>query len=171
MIEFDASDLERAVRDAASQVLDSVGEPTLRAVGFTGAEVFMDEAKRNAQSHIQTGTIYRNIIVKRLEEESGEGRQVYLVTVRKGNYGGGDAYYWRWVERGHKFVPRNKNVSARTGRTVNWAAHRRAAELEYGTATVPAYPFMRPAYDSKRVAALDAMTQKLAEQMQRNASR
>jgi HK97 gp10 family phage protein len=172
MIELDMSDLSRAVGETVEQVLRSVDEPTLRAVGFAGAEVFRDEAKRNAQSHVQTGTIYRNIIVKRLEEESDTGRrQVYLVTVRKGDYGGGDAYYWRFVEQGHKFVPRNTNVSSRTGRTIGWAAHRRAAALEYGTSTVPAHPFMRPAYDSKKDAALEAMTKTLAEQMERNATR
>lgn len=172
MIEFDASDLVRAVTETADQVINAIDEPALRAVGFAGAEIFRDQAKRNAQSHIQTGTIYRNIIVKRLQEESNGGeKQVYLVTVRKGNYGGGDAFYWRFVEHGHKFVPENKKVSRRTGRKIGWAAHRRAAELEYGTATVPAYPFMRPAYESKKAAAVNAMTAKLAEQMERNATR
>jgi hypothetical protein len=170
MIQFDASGLAAAMRATVDQVRESVDEPVLRAAGFAGAEVFRDEAKRNALSHIQTGTIYRNIIVKRIEEESrGDERQVYLVTVRKGDYGGGDAYYWRWVEHGHKFVPRNNRISARTGRKVGWAAHRRAAELEYGTATVPAYPFMRPAYESKKQQASDVMTRTLAEQIARNA--
>lgn len=171
MIRFDASDLADVIRATAEQVRDSVDEPALRAAGFAGADVFREEAKRNAMSHIQTGTIYRNIIVKRIEEESrGDERQVYLVTVRKGNYEGGDAFYWQWVERGHKFVPRNTKISARTGRKVGWAAHRRAAELEYGTATVPAYPFMRPAYESKKQQATDVMTRALAEQLARNAN-
>lgn len=172
MIGFDTSDLMRAVTETVGQVRDSVDEPALRAVGFSGAEVFREEAKRNAQSHAKTYTLYNSIIVKRLEEQSdGSMRQVYLVTVRKGRYGGADAFYWRFVEEGHKFVPKNKNVSAKTGRTIGWAAHRRAAELEYGTATVPAYPFMRPAYDSKKAGAMDAMTTKLKEQLERNSSR
>lgn len=167
MIGFDASDLERAVQETVDQVMPD--EQMLRATGYAGAEVFRTEAKHNAASHAKTWTIHRNIIIKRLEEESNGGeRQVYLVTVRKGDYGGGDAFYWKFVERGHKFVPRNNNISRRTGRTIGWTAHRRAAELEYGTATVPAYPFMRPAYDSKKAAAVDAMTTTLAEQMGRN---
>lgn len=172
MINFDPSDLVDVVRRTAEQVAESIDEPTLRAVGFAGADIFRDQAKANAQSHIQTGILHRNIIVKRVEEESdGSVRQVYIVTVRRGNYGGGDAFYARWVEKGHKFVPKNKTVSARTGRTVGWAAHRRAAELEYGTATVPAYPYMRPAYESRKHDAVDAMTQALAAQLQRNATR
>lgn len=170
MIRFDASQLAEAIQRSTQQIRDAVDEPTLRRVGFAGADVFRDEAKRNAQAHIQTGTIYRNIIVKRLEEKSdGANKQTYVVTVRKGDYGGGDAFYWRFVEFGHKFVPRNTRVSARTGRRIGWAAHRRAAELEYGTASAPAYPFMRPAYESKKQQAADAMTRTLAAQLARNA--
>ena len=172
MINFDSSDLERAVAETVDQVLSAVDEPALRAVGFSGAEIFREEAKRNAQSHAKTWTIWRNIIVKRLEEESdGGSRQAYLITVRKGSYNGGDAFYWRFVEEGHKFVPKNTKVSKKTGRTIGWAAHRRAAELEYGTASAPAYPFMRPAYESKKVESTDIMTNVLREQLQRNSNR
>ncbi len=171
MIGFDASDLRRAVSATVDQVLASVDQPALRAVGFAGAEIFRDEAKRNAQSHAKTWTIWRNIIVKRLDEESDRSRQVYLVTVRKGSFGGSDAFYWRFVEYGHKFVPKNTKVSKRTGRKIGWAAHRRAAALEYGTASAPAYPFMRPAYDSQKAFAVDAMTKQLKLQLERNASR
>jgi homoserine dehydrogenase len=171
MINFDVSSLTEAVVDTVNQVKNSIDEPALRAVGFAGAEVFREEAKRNAQSHIKTGTLWRSIIVKRAEEQSDGGmKQVYIVTTRKGRFGGEDAFYSRFVERGHKFVPKNKNVSKKTGRTIGWAAHRRAAELEYGSSTVPAYPYMRPAYEAKKGSAVDAMTEKLKEQLQRNSS-
>lgn len=165
MIEFDTSDLERAVTEMAQQVTASLDESALRAVGFAGAEIFRDEAKRNALGHVKTSVIYNSIIVKRLEEESDGGkRQAYLVTVRKGKFNGNDAYYWRWVENGHKIVPRKK-------KGVTWKAHRAAAALEFGNARVPAYPFMRPAYESKKGAAIDVMNKKLREQMERNATR
>jgi hypothetical protein len=162
VIRFDVSSLADVVAETLEQIVPD--EATMRAVTFAGAEVFREEAKRNALGHAKTHTIYRSIIVKRLEEEShGAMRQVYKVTVRKGRYDGDDAFYWRWVEAGHKFVPRKK-------RGVTWAAHRRAAELEYGTASAPAYPFMRPAYESKKGAAVDAMTKRLQEQLERNAN-
>lgn len=178
MIEFDSSAFEEAMTSAKKTITEAVGESTLRTVGFAGAEVFRDEAKRNAQARIQTGTLYRSIIAKRLEEDSDGGRrQAYLVTVRSGRYGGDDAFYWRFVEDGHAKVRKNKNVSAKTGRVVNWKRHRaneakywekKAAELEHGSATVPAYPFMRPAYESKKQEAIDLMTRTLAEQIARN---
>lgn len=170
MIDFDPSGLIEAVQETAEQIIDSVGESTLRTVAYAGADLFRDQVKQNALANKKTGVLFNSIIVKRLEEESSGGtRQVYLVTVRKGSYGGEDAFYWRWVENGHKFVPKNKNVSARTGRTIGWAAHRRAAELEYGTRRTRAYPFMRPAYETKKQEAVNLMTQTLAEQMARNA--
>lgn len=165
MIRIDASDLAAAIESTVQEIRDAADEQTLRRVGFAGAEVFRDEAKQNALAHVKTGTLHANIIAVRLPEESdGDVRQVYKVTVRND-----PAFYWRFVEEGHKFVPRNTRVSRRTGRKTGWAAHRRAAELEYGTASAPAYPFMRPAYESKKKQAADAMTQTLAAQLARNA--
>lgn len=173
MIRIDASELAEVVQRTAQQIRDSVDEGTLRKVGFAGAEVFREEAKRNALSHAKTFTIHRNIIVKRLEEQSdASNKQAYLITVRKGLFGGGDAFYWRFVEHGHRFVPRNNNrhtTGKRKGKKAGWREHRIAAALEYGTASAPAYPFMRPAYESMKEAAANAMTQTLAEQLARNA--
>lgn len=171
MMNFNASDLVEVAQQTADQVVDSIDEATLRAVGFAGADLFRDQAKQNALSNKKTGMLFDSIIVKRVEEESDGGKvQVYLVTVRSGGAGRNGAYYWRWVENGHRFVPKNKNISQRTGRKIGWAAHRRAAELEYGNARVRAYPYMRPAYESRKHDAVDLMTRTLAEQLARNSS-
>ncbi|MFC3457259.1 MULTISPECIES: HK97-gp10 family putative phage morphogenesis protein [Massilia] len=168
---FDTSSLVEVAQQTADQVVESIDESVLRAVGYAGADLFRDQAKQNALANKKTGMLFDSIIVKRIEEESDGGKiQVYLVTVRKGSAVGDGAYYWRWVEKGHKFVPRNKNISPRTGRKVGWAAHRRAAELEYGNARVRAYPFMRPAYESRKNDAVDLMTRTLSEQLARNAT-
>lgn len=178
MIKFDMSSFETAMTAAKQTITESVGEETLRTVGFSAAEVFRDEAKRNALKRAKTFTIHRNIIAKRLIEEADGGRrQSYLVTVRSGGFNGSDAFYWRFVEGGHAKVRKNKTVSKKTGRVVNWKRHRaseakywekKAAELENGSATVPAYPFMRPAYESKKHTAVDVMRRTLAEQISRN---
>jgi len=169
MIGFDTSELEVAIRETVEQAREGVSEEALRATGFSGAELFRAEAKRNAAGNAKTWNLYNNIIIKRLEEDcNGAERQVYLVTVRAGKKGPAGAFYWRFVERGHKFVPRNKKVSKKSGKKMGWNAHRLAAELEYGNATAPAYPFMRPAYHTKRQSAVDAMTKTLAEQIKRN---
>lgn len=169
MIKFDTSAFEEAMTATKNTITEAMGESTLRAVGFAGAEIFRDQAKQNSLKHRQTGLLYDSIITKRLEEYSDGGRrQAYMVTVRNGTASNPGAFYWRFVEFGHKFVPRN-NKRGKTGRTVGWKAHRKAAELEYGTASAPAYPFMRPAYESKKQEAVDVMTRTLAEQIARNA--
>jgi HK97 gp10 family phage protein len=169
VIDFDISAFQTAMTAARKTITEAVGESTLRTVAVSGAEIFRNESKRNLLAHSKSFTIYNNVIIKRLTEESDGGRyQAYLVTVRSGPRGGGDAYYWRWFANGHQFVPRNKKVSKKTGKKVGWKAHRKAAEIEYGTASAPAYPFMRPAYESKKQEVVDAMTRTLAEQIARN---
>jgi HK97 gp10 family phage protein len=137
------------------KLLGPEGEAMLRAGGSAGAAVFCDEAIRRVP--VASGTIRRNIIVKRIEEKSdGATRQTYYVTVRKGKMNvEGDAFYWRWVEYGHSFVPRKKKGTT-------WKAHRAAMQMEYGSSSAPARPFMRPAYDSKQKDALEAMARAMA---------
>jgi HK97 gp10 family phage protein len=158
MIVFDTSAMLASVMQEIGEMEDATGERAMRSAGFAGAAIFRDEAKRNAAAHRQTGTIMNNIIVKRAEERSdGSNAQTYLVTVRSGKFGeAGDAFYWRFVEHGHKFVPRKRKGKS-------WKAHRAAAELEYGTASAPAYPFMGPALDSKMAEAIEVMREKLFE--------
>ncbi|CUI04680.1 Phage protein [Janthinobacterium sp. CG23_2] len=134
MITFDTSALLDAFNQLTDKITDAVGEPTVRAAGFAGADVFRDEAKRNAMAHQRTGALARSIVVKRLVEESDGTRQAYLVTVRGGKPGvKGGAFYWRFVE--------------------------------FGTAHSPAQPFLRPAYESKKQAAADAVTRTLAQKI------
>ena len=159
MIKFDIAALLAGMKAATDTVTRSAGEQTLRAAGFAGAEVFRDEARANAAAHRRTGVLHDNIIVKRLDEEATSTRQAYLVSVRTGRFGAnGDAFYWRWVENGHSFVRRRKKRQS-------LVSARKASALEYGSATVPAHPFMRPAFEAKKRAAIAAMTAKLAEEI------
>lgn len=162
-MKFDTSALQAAIKQVVEKVGDAAGESALRSAGVAGAAVFREEAKRNALAHRKTGVLYNNIIIKRAEEESdGARRQTYLVTVRTGKYGGdGDAFYWRFVEFGHRFVP----PKPKKGKGSSWKAHRKAAELEYGTSSAPAYPFMRPAYESKKQEAAAAVQAELSRKI------
>jgi HK97 gp10 family phage protein len=137
------------------RLMGSAGEAMLRAGGYAGAALFCEEAKRRVP--VVEGTILNNIIVKRIEEKSeGAQRQTYHVTVRKGRMGAdGDAYYWRWVEYGHSFVRRK-------AKGVAWKAHRAAMALEYGTSSVPAKPYMRPAYEAMKGVVILAMRARMA---------
>lgn len=165
MFKLDTSEFTASAKAAVDKLTASVGESTLRAAGFAGAKVFREGAKERltANGSVISGVVLRNIIVKRQEELSdGNKRQTYLITVRSGKRNvEGDAYYWRWVEAGHSFV-RRKPKGAK------WKAHREASRLEYGTASVPAKPFMRPTYDSKQESALAEMRKTLSDEVKKH---
>lgn len=141
------------------KLIAAAGESTLRATGFAGAQVFLEEAKLRVP--VKSGNIKANLIIKRAEEKSSSAdKQTYLVTVRSGKQGNdGDAFYWRWVENGHLIVGKKAKKAA-------WKAHRQAAKLEYGNSKIGAKPFIRPAYESVKNRAIDAMVIKMHQKIQ-----
>lgn len=146
------------MRNAIGRVSSAISESGLRKAGFAGAAILRDEARQNALANADTGTVRRNIIVKHVEEKSDGARiQTYYVMVRAGKFENeGDAFYWRFVENGHKIVRRK-------GKRISWKRHRQLEELEFGSKRVEPKPFIRPALDSKRQAATDAMRIELAK--------
>lgn len=138
-------------------------ESVLRSAGVAGARVFQAEAIENTNKFKkQTGVIKKNIIIKRVTEESDSGaqKQSYIVTVRKGPYEGGDAFYAPFVEKGHEFNGFRKKTDSMT-----WKAYRAAMKTEFGTSRVPAVPFMRPAYESMKEQAKQAIRKRAVERL------
>jgi HK97 gp10 family phage protein len=157
-------------REALQKLSDSIGENALRAAGYAGAAVL--QAEMIARVPVKTGVIEKNIIVKRATEKCDTNKkQVFLATVRTGTTNTeGDAFYWRWVEDGHKFVRRRKGkgagvvINRKTGKETMKAA-RMASELEYGSVKRGANPFMRPAWEAQKAAALEAVRDRLAQKI------
>lgn len=137
------------------------GEAVLRAGGFAGAALVREAAIVNAKKSAITHVLERNIIVKRREEKSyGSAYQTYIVVVRKGKMNAeGDPFYANWVEEGHKIV-------GKKAKGVTWKQHRAAAAAEYGSSTVPAHPYMRPAWDSQKGGVIGAMQEAMAKKFQ-----
>jgi HK97 gp10 family phage protein len=112
----------------------------LRAAVGAGARVIRDEAK--ARVPVDSGVMRRSIYIKQIREMSGNSQQTFFVGVRSGKKyrrKNQDAYYWRWVEFGY---------NAKNGRFI------------------PAQPFMRQAFEGRKVAASDAIKQKLVERVE-----
>lgn len=145
-----------ALHQALAELPVRVAKNSLRRAVNAGAGLIRDEARMKAptwtgpvsKGHPPAGTLQRSIIVKQIAERSTDYRQVYYVTVRHGkkyqNQGKSgklsqDAFYWSFVEFGHY---------TRDGKSKVF---------------VPAHPFMRPAFDAKKQAAVDAVKAKLAE--------
>ena len=131
-----------------------------------GARVIRDEAKIKAP--VVTGRLKRAIYTKYIRELSDPWKATYYVGVRKGKRyvrlnakRDMDAYYAKFVEYGH-FTRRAGSKFAKIGyRKSNVGQVNNellASEVQTGAVRwVPAQPFMRPAWDAKQDAALEAL--------------
>lgn len=149
---------------------DVLQKRVMKGAVATGCSVIRKEAILNApewtgpvsQGHPPPGTLKRAIYQTRLTDECTATVETWKVDVRRGKAAQSvkrgkstvnlDAYYATWVEYGH-YTRAPKGQSRRVeDRAV------RAAARGLGVAHwVPAKPFMRPAFDLKAKAAIDAM--------------
>ena len=161
---------------------DKVSRTILSKAVSAGALVVQQEMVKNAEAIRDTGTLARSIYRKYIRELSSQETKVYYVAPRQGKQYqktgkkkniSKDAYYARWVEYGHFSRPPGTHAINRRGVSGKWmkgdiVANRlprtldRIAQLERmvsaGTIKwIPPHPFMRPAFDVKKNAAVDAM--------------
>lgn len=164
-----------ALQRRLAEVSERVAKNAQRAAVRAGAAVIREEAKQIAplwhgdvsKGHPPPGTLKRSIILKHIPEQSSATQQVFYVTVRSGakyrNQGrrgnlSQDAYYWKWVEKGHYTrAPQSAGATVR--------ARRAAVEggQVAGAHFVLPNPFMRPAFEAKKVDAVEAMKTKLGD--------
>ena len=122
-----------------------------KALVDAGAKVIRDETRSRAPKAAQSlgpkqpppGTLKRSVIMKYIRELSGGGRQTFYVLVRHGKK------YRNQGKRG------NLSQDAWYWRF-----------LEFGTRKMAALPFLRPALESRRREAVDAIKQRLSERIE-----
>lgn len=90
---------------------------------------------------VDTGTLRRAIYMKQIREQSDNSKQTYYVGVRRGK------------------SERKKN---RDGYYF--------AFVEFGTAKMAAQPFLRPAFEAKKVDAVEVIKRRLAERVEKLAT-
>jgi len=130
--------------------LPSLFGDALRSAANAGATVVKDEVVTRAPE--DRGILKSAIYQKHIPERSAADRQVYYVSWRKGKSSELDAFYGKWVEYGHWFVPpRPAGVSKEAHRAANRAVF------------IPEHAFLRPAFEATKEAAVDAMRKKLGE--------
>lgn len=113
---------------------------------------------------VSPGTLARAIAAGRLRSESQPGREVWHVFVRHGKKEqarGRDAYYAHWVEFGHYYVPRRGGKGGIGGSL----RQRRKLRSLPSALFVPGKPFMSPAFESKKEAAVQAMVDRLKQRL------
>lgn len=141
-----------------------------RGVG-AAARVIANEVKRNAPIHAgpykgragkTPGTLKRAVVIKWARELTTATQVGYVVTLLRGKKYqrvgkravNKDAYYWPWVDQGHRIVPRKGK-----GSKYGIAARRRAARTAGGF--VPGTNFMQASLDTSYQRAVDAMAEKM----------
>lgn len=164
-----------------------------RRMVVAGGRVVREQAIANARANgsVRTGAMVANIAIKR-EKNAPDGTEQYHIGVRHGRDQSrkvrkaatkrlvssrgrvrvvreNDPYYWRWVERGRRVVPRsaqdgtttytqrlrNGKVVVRTRKFAGSSI--RARRKLAGAAQVGAKPFLEPALAQRRHDALQAM--------------
>jgi HK97 gp10 family phage protein len=141
----------KELQDSLKQLPDNIARNVLRGSVNAGASVIANEAKAKApvytgpvsEGHPPPGTLKRSIVQKQIKELSNLLQQTFFVTVR----------------RGKKYQKQGKG-----GNLSQDAFY--AAWVEWGTAKMmPARPFMRPAFESKKEAAVEAIKDYLAKRI------
>ena len=164
---------------------DKVSRTVLSRAVSAGALVVQQEMTKNAEAIRDTGTLARSIYRKYIRELSNQETKVYFVGPRQGKMYqkmgkkkvSKDAYYAKWIERGHFTRPPGTHAINRRGVSGKWlkgdiVANRlprtldRTTQLESMVAAgtikwIPPNAFMRRAFDVKKNAAVDAMGQVL----------
>lgn len=156
--------------DAMRALPQNIAKNTLRGAVNAGASVFRKEAVRLApvysppadgkvDQRVDPGLLKRAIYQKHMPGNSNATTQTYIVGVRsgKGNryrkrgnrFVGMDAFYAKWVEFGHWYVPRRPEG-------IGKKQHRSRYATPPGM-YIPARPFMRPAFDTKKTEAAQAV--------------
>ena len=136
-----------------AQLPGRVGRNVLRGAVNAGATVIRKEVVSRAPQytgpvaagHPPPGTLKKAVYQKQIAELSNATRQTFFVGVRQGKK-------QQTVKRGKSIV----NLDAYYGRFV-----------EFGTSKMSARPFVRPAFEAKKDAAIEAMRAYMAERIPR----
>lgn len=120
-----------------------------RAATRAAARVVQAEAIRRAAPLKDTGNLERSIITRAIAKGKTPLTSEAHVTVRTGK-----------VSRRERAAARKKGVAARVD-AYYWRF------LEFGTVKMAARPFMRPALDASRQAAIEAMAESLRKAIAR----
>jgi len=135
-------DLARSLREMPKDVRQNA----LRAGMRAGAVAIQKEAKSRAP--VDTGRMQKNIYVKRIRELVTELSEGWFVGVRMGPK--------RTKDKATGKVSKDYSNDAWYWRFV-----------EFGTRHVPARPFMRPAFESAKEAAVNAIAERLKARIEK----
>jgi len=160
----------KELRTTYRELPDKMKRGVIRRGVYAAARIVAEESKKRApilqakyaKGKKQPGILKRSIIVKGARELQSDTQVGFLVTALQGKKAqrvgkkgvNKDAYYFRWVHEGHKIVSRG--TASKTTRKRNIKARRQASSKSVG-----GIPFMRDALEAVGQQALNAMADKI----------
>lgn len=159
---------------ALRELPENISKNILRSAVAAGAAEIRMEAKSNALRIKRSGTLARAIYQKQIQELSDQEKQTFFVGARhgkryqhRGKKGlSADAYYAPFVEFGH--FTRQPGSAKRLRKTNRGEVANPLLAFQVRTGQVkwvPPNPFLRPAFDTKKEAAVEAIAKKLADRI------
>jgi HK97 gp10 family phage protein len=143
--------------DRLSTLPDKLQKKAAKVAARRAMAIVRDEARRNAK-HLDDkdspNAIWKNI---RVQEATRSGRRIGGVVMRVGVAGGARL-------REKKRVRESKSADLPGKATQHWRLH------EFGSSTVRAQPFMRPAFASKQGAVIEKVVSELSAAIDRLAA-
>ena len=147
----------KELQQALSQLPLEIQKNPLRSAVSAGAKVILDEAIRRAPQG-ETGNLRKALYRYRSRSQSGRGQETFLVGVRKGKKNYVDSAKNRRLNRvGKKYTVE--------GEAYYWRF------IEFGTSKMPARPFLRPAFESKKNQAVETIKNRLAVAIENTAKK
>lgn len=132
------------------------GKVLQKALG-AGTRITVAEARMRAP--VKTGRMKKAIYATRDKAESKPAFESRAVLVRRGKRAqksNRDAYYWKFVEFGHR-------TGAKKGQYLEKNGRRSKGRAVKATGMVAPQPFMRPAFEASKYRANDAIAQALGK--------
>jgi HK97 gp10 family phage protein len=138
---------------------DHIQTKALHPTLAKAAQPIVRQARANAP--VKTGRL-RRAIYSFKDRASTKVKAIRLISVRSGRrHGDKDAYYWKWLEFGRGPSRARSGVLGTPDRGFF------GKEVK----AVPAQPFMRPAFESKKLEALEVFRTNMASEIQKAAER
>lgn len=148
------AELAKALKALPPEIAGKNGGPLRKAIG-RAAVVIRDDARRRAP--VDTGNLRDNIIAVR-KRKSPQGTEGYFIEVRR--------------KRRKYANTRANRRKGRVGKTYeNLGEAYYGMFVELGTAKMPAQPFLRPAFESKKVEAVETFRVELAKGIEQAAKK
>jgi HK97 gp10 family phage protein len=137
---------------------DHIQTKALHPALAKAARPIIQQARQNAP--VETGRLRRAIYSFR-DRASTRVKAIRLISVRSSRkFGDKSAFYWKFVEFGRAAVTSNKTMGTPKkgffGKSVK---------------AIPARPFLRPAFEAKKLEALDVFKNSLGPEIQKAADR